>query len=70
MSNLIAAASLPKTLVARLRELQEQPGMRVNRIPVLTTPVGQPEILDTAGDAVSGLMSAPHGTCRAEPASA
>ncbi|MEE6139937.1 hypothetical protein SKC41_26865 [Mycobacterium sp. 050128] len=55
MSDLIAAASLPQALVARLRELEEQPGMRVNRIPVLTTTIGEREILDTVGDAVPGL---------------
>ncbi|SOX52888.1 hypothetical protein MAAFP003_1556 [Mycobacterium ahvazicum] len=62
MSDVIAAASLPKTLVARLRELEKRPGLQVNRIPVLTTTVGQREILDTAGDAVADLNAAPLAT--------
>lgn len=54
MSDLSVAASLPKTLVARLKKLEKQPGVRVNRVPTLVTPVGQREILDTAGT-VQGL---------------
>jgi hypothetical protein len=62
MSDVIAAASLPKTLVARLRELEERPGMQVNRIPMVTTAVGQREILDAVGDVVPGLEVAPFAT--------
>lgn len=59
MSDLSVAASLPKALVARLRELEKQPGMQVNRVPVVAVPVGQREILDAVGDAVPGLDLAP-----------
>jgi hypothetical protein len=65
MSDLSVAASLPKALVARLRELEKQPGVQVNRIPVLTTTVSQREILDTVGDVVPGLDLAPLTTLAA-----
>ena len=55
MSNLTVAASLPDALVAHLKEVEKLPGVRVNRIPVVTSPVTQREILDAAGDDVSRL---------------
>lgn len=55
MSDLRVAASLPKALVARLKEFEKRPGVRVNRVPALPTPVSQREILDTAPADVPGL---------------
>jgi hypothetical protein len=55
MLNSSATASLPEALVARLKELEKLPGVRVNRIPALTTPVTHREIFDAAGDNVPRL---------------
>ncbi|WP_156772314.1 hypothetical protein [Mycobacterium sp. 1245805.9] len=55
MSNLTVAASLPEALVARLKEVEQLPGVRVNPIPAVTSLVSRREILDAVGDDVPGL---------------
>lgn len=58
MSDLSVTASLPEALVGRLKELEEPPGVRVKRIPALTTPVTQREILDGPSTMCRGWSTA------------
>jgi hypothetical protein len=55
MSNLTVAASLPEALVAHLKEVEKLPGVRVNRVPVVASPITRREILDAADDDVPSL---------------
>ena len=55
MSELYETASLPETMVARLKELAELPGMKVHPIPAVIPPLDQRHILDAARDMVPRL---------------